>query len=180
MAQNFTDNVPNASHNWDDDLSKMADNFEALKSCFSGSSAPSDAVAGLLWVDTANHLIKVRNEANTAWLSVWDLANNKPVITNLSAEITLAMMAASCADPAAGTAGLRTLGTGATQACAGNDARLGIITGDRLLPVTAGTELTLAIASTQRLVTETTYTKKINRTDTALWYCHGVLYDVYV
>jgi len=84
MAQNFTDNVPNASHNWDDDLSKMADNFAALKSCFSGSSAPSDAVAGLLWVDTANHLIKVRNEANTAWLSVWDWR-----ITSLSSPISV-------------------------------------------------------------------------------------------
>lgn len=36
------------------------------------------------------------------------------------ATITLAKMAASAADPAAGTAGLRSLGTGATQGAAGN------------------------------------------------------------
>jgi hypothetical protein len=52
------------------------------------------------------------------------MANNKPVITNLSDEITGAMIAAAVKDPVAGTAGLRTLGTGAQQACAGNDARL--------------------------------------------------------
>lgn len=40
------------------------------------------------------------------------------------ASITLGKLAVSAADPAAGTAGLRTLGTGATQAAAGTDSRL--------------------------------------------------------
>ena len=51
-------------------------------------------------------------------------------------------------DPTANTAGLRTLGTGAQQACAGNDPRLsavadGSITGAKLVAVAAGTTHTL-------------------------------------
>lgn len=58
-----------------------------------GPSAPSSPFAGMLWFDSANHLLKVRNEANSAWLSIWDLANNKPVITNLTDEILGTMLA---------------------------------------------------------------------------------------
>jgi len=105
------------------DVEKMLD---TLQSSFSGGSAPSSPVAGMWWFDTTANLLKLRNEANNAWLSVWDLANNKPIITNLSDEITVAMIAASAKDPAAGTAGLRTIGTGAVQAAAGNDSRFGV------------------------------------------------------
>jgi len=102
------------------DVEKM---FDALQSSFFGGAAPSNPVAGKWWVDTSANLLKLRNEANNAWLDIWDLANNKPVITNLSNEITVAMVAASAKDPAVGTAGLRTLGTWAVQAAAGNDSR---------------------------------------------------------
>jgi hypothetical protein len=124
MTQNYTDNIPAWGNRVDDDVEKMANNFAALKSSFSGPSAPSNPVAGMWWYDTTAHILKVRNEANNAWLSVWDLANNKPVIANLSNEITGAMINSSLKSPAAGVEGLRRLGTGATEACAGNDARL--------------------------------------------------------
>jgi hypothetical protein len=124
MAQTYTDNCFAPGNVGQTDLGHMEENFAALKSSFSGTTPPSNTVAGMLWLDTTANILKLRNEANNAWLSVWDIANNKPVITNLSAEITLAMMAAACIDAAAGTPSLRTLSTTATTACAGNDARL--------------------------------------------------------
>ncbi|MFA5436149.1 MAG: hypothetical protein WC372_08950 [Candidatus Neomarinimicrobiota bacterium] len=124
MAQDYTTDPYNSAHVVATDMGEINNNFAALKSAFSGATTPANTVAGQWWYDTTAHILKVRNEANTAWLSVWDLANNKPVITNLSAEITGAMIAAAIKDAAAGTASLRTLGTGAAQACAGNDSRL--------------------------------------------------------
>lgn len=124
MSQDYSDDVFGTTQQVQANMQQIEDNFAALKSAFSGAAAPSDPVEGMWWLDTTTHLLKMRNEANSAWLSVWDMANNKPVVANLSNEITGAMIAASAKDPAAGTAGLRTLGTGASQACAGNDARL--------------------------------------------------------
>lgn len=34
----------------------------------SGTSAPSTTYANMVWVDTTNHLVKERNEANSAWI----------------------------------------------------------------------------------------------------------------
>lgn len=156
----WTDGIPDEDNNWDNDLAVISENFAVIKSLFAGASAPSNPVAGQPWPDLTNHLLKIRNEANNAWLSMWDLANNKPVITNLSDEITAAMIASSAKDPAVNVAGLRTLGTGAQQACAGNDDRLGVVTGDRLGVLAAGTEITIGSATTERTITETTYTEK--------------------
>ena len=124
MSQSFTDNVYVGTNVVLTNLGLANDNFAALKSSFSGASTPSNTIAGMWWFDTTTNILKIRNEANNAWQSVWNFANNKPVITNLSNEITNAMCAAALKDPAVGTAGLRTLGTGGAQACAGNDSRL--------------------------------------------------------
>ncbi len=42
-----------------------------------GSSAPSTTYAGQWWHDTSNNLLKVRNAANSAWVTVgeFDVAN---------------------------------------------------------------------------------------------------------
>jgi len=124
MSQDYTDNVFATDHAVQTDMQNVENNFAALKSAFSGATTPADTVAGMWWFDTTTNILKLRNEANNAWQSVWNFASNKPVITNLSAEITGAMIAAALKDPAAGTAGLRTLGTTGVKACAGNDARL--------------------------------------------------------
>ena len=124
MSQDFTDDCFASTNTGTDDLQKIEDNFAALKSSFSGATAPSDLVAGMWWFDTTANILKLRNEANDAWQSVWDFANNKPVIANLSAEITDTMVAAANKDGAANVASMRTLGTTALTACAGNDARL--------------------------------------------------------
>ena len=120
MSQNYTDDCFAPGHVGQTDLQNMENNFAALKSAFSGASAPSNPVAGMIWIDTTNDLLKRYYDGS--WISIWDLANNKPIITNLSNEITCDMIASSCKDAAAGTASLRTLGTGATQAAAGNQA----------------------------------------------------------
>jgi len=122
MSQTYTADVFGAAHVAQTDLQNMEDNFAALKSAFSGAGAPSNTVAGMWWYDTTAHILKVRDEANGAWLNVWDLANNKPVLTN----VVSADFAAAMKDAAAATASLRTIGTTATAACAGNDARLGV------------------------------------------------------
>ncbi len=128
MAQDFTDSRPAWSARVDEDVVIIEKNFAALKSSFSGSTAPASPVAGMWWVDTSTGILKIRNAGNTAWLSVWDLVNNKPVLSGLSGDITATMISSTLKSPAANVEGLRKLGTGATDACAGNDSRLGGVT----------------------------------------------------
>lgn len=124
MSQDYTTDCFNSTNTGTTDLQNIENNFAALKSSFSGATAPSDLVAGMWWFDTTANILKLRNEANDAWQSVWDFANNKPVIANLSGEITDTMVAAANKDGAAATACMRTLGITALTACAGDDARL--------------------------------------------------------
>jgi len=149
MTQNYTDNIPAWGNQVDDDVEKMANNFAALKSCFSGATAPPDAVAGMWWYDTTAHILKVRNEANNAWQSVWDLANNKPIIANN----TLADFNAALKSPAAGTEGFRKLGTGALDAMPGNTSLVppdGSVTAAKLTaPTAALTTLITRIRETE-------------------------------
>lgn len=42
----------------------------AIQSSSSGTAAPSPTVAGMLWYDTTNSVLKRRNTANTAWIDV--------------------------------------------------------------------------------------------------------------
>ena len=42
----------------------------AIQSSSSGTAAPSPTVAGMLWYDTTNSVLKRRNTANTAWIEV--------------------------------------------------------------------------------------------------------------
>ena len=120
MSQTFTDDCYAGGHVAATDLTNMEANFAALKSSFSGAGAPSDPIAGMWWFDTTANILKLRNEANNAWQSVWNFAYNKPVIAN----ILVGDIPAAMKDPAAATAGLRTLGTTSIKACAGNDSRL--------------------------------------------------------
>tara|TARA_Y100001972_G_C7632719_1_gene317632 strand:- start:547 stop:1359 length:813 start_codon:yes stop_codon:yes gene_type:complete len=51
----------------------------AIVSTNSGSSAPSDTFANMLWYDTSNNKLMMRNEANSAWITVFesDQSNNR-------------------------------------------------------------------------------------------------------
>ncbi len=77
MAQNFTDDCFDANHVGQTDLGNIENNFACLKSSFSGTSAPSNPVAGMLWYDTTNNLLKLRNAANNAWLEIYDFGNDR-------------------------------------------------------------------------------------------------------
>ena len=77
MAQNFTDDCFDASHVGQTDLGNMENNFACLKSSFSGTSVPSNPVAGMLWYDTTNNLLKLRNAANNAWLEIYDFGQDR-------------------------------------------------------------------------------------------------------
>ena len=47
--------------------------FSAIATNSSGASAPSTTFANQWWYDTTNNLLKIRNEADTAWITVGEL-----------------------------------------------------------------------------------------------------------
>lgn len=51
----------------------------ALVSTSSGATAPATTFAYMWWADTANDLLKQRNAANSAWISVQKLSTGMPV-----------------------------------------------------------------------------------------------------
>jgi len=73
MSQTYYDDVYSGSMAGATTLQRIENNFAAVKSLWSGATAPSNRVGGMLWVDTTHHLLKLRNEANTSWLTIWDL-----------------------------------------------------------------------------------------------------------
>ena len=50
--------------------------LQALGSLNSGSSAPATTYANMLWYDTTNNTLKMRAEANDAWISIGYLDQN--------------------------------------------------------------------------------------------------------
>lgn len=47
--------------------------LQALASLSSGGTAPSTTYANMLWYDTTNNLLKMRNEADSAWITIGTL-----------------------------------------------------------------------------------------------------------
>ena len=43
---------------------------EAINGIHTGTSAPSPTTTGLVWFDTSNNLIKIRNEADSGWITL--------------------------------------------------------------------------------------------------------------
>jgi len=50
--------------------SDLNDALQALASLSSGSSAPSTTYGNMLWYDTGNNILKMRTEADDAWINV--------------------------------------------------------------------------------------------------------------
>jgi len=70
MAQNYTPNCFNEDGIGFTDLQNMENNFAALRSSFSGSSSPSNPIAGHPWFDTSRKLLKVRSADNDEWFGI--------------------------------------------------------------------------------------------------------------
>lgn len=66
MSQTYTDDVFAGTHAAKTDMQNIEYNFAAIKSSFSGTTAPSNIVGGMPWHDSTAR--KVRNYLNTAWL----------------------------------------------------------------------------------------------------------------
>jgi len=121
-AQTYTDNVYDPSIVASTSLQAMEDNFAALKSCFSGSSSPANPVAGMWWYDTTANILKLRNEANSAWLDVYDFANQGvPLAINCSRTVVggTGITATGSLNGGNVTVGIAPGGVGATQLASG-------------------------------------------------------------
>ena len=67
MAQHDYDIGNQNGANFRSDLNNVLD---AIQTINSGTSEPATKVAYMLWADTTNNLLKVRNGANNAWISL--------------------------------------------------------------------------------------------------------------
>jgi hypothetical protein len=63
--------------------------LKALGSSNSGATAPSTTYANQLWYDTANNIIKIRNEDNDAWISLFTLDQTNDNIEALTVDGTV-------------------------------------------------------------------------------------------
>lgn len=73
----FDPQVPNISHEALADVTAIRENFNQLRKCEAGATEPSNLVAGMFWYDTSANLLKLRDEANSAWQNVWDFGNDR-------------------------------------------------------------------------------------------------------
>lgn len=61
----------------------LNDALGAIASSSSGTTAPSVPYANQLWMDTTNHILKVRNEDNDAWISVATFDQTTDAVTHI-------------------------------------------------------------------------------------------------
>lgn len=66
MSQHDFDIANQSAPNFRSDLNNA---LGALASLSSGATAPSTTYANMLWYDTANNILKMRNEADDAWIN---------------------------------------------------------------------------------------------------------------
>lgn len=64
-------------------------NLQALASTSSGATAPATTYANQLWYDTANDILKIRNEDNDAWISIVTLNQTTDAVTSFANTPTL-------------------------------------------------------------------------------------------
>lgn len=81
QATEFVDDIFGPAHDVQTDMQAIENNFAILRANFAQATQPTNTVAGQWWYDTTAHILKLRNEANTAWQYVWDMANNQPMGT---------------------------------------------------------------------------------------------------
>lgn len=59
--------------------------FAALQSLSSGAAAPSDLVEYMLWYDTTNDALKMRNDADDGWLTVFTVDHTNDRLDTVTA-----------------------------------------------------------------------------------------------
>ena len=64
--------------------SDLNDALQALGSMQSGTSAPATTFANMLWYDTTNNIVKIRNEDNDAWISLFTLDQSTDLLSAIS------------------------------------------------------------------------------------------------
>src|SRR6056297_2481618 len=66
--------------------SDLNDALQALASLSSGSTAPSTTYANMLWYDTSSNTLKMRSEADDAWIDLGTLnqSTNEFEVANLT------------------------------------------------------------------------------------------------
>jgi hypothetical protein len=64
----------------------LNDALVALGSTNSGATAPATTFANQLWYDTANNILKIRNEDNDAWISIVTLDQSADNISSITAQ----------------------------------------------------------------------------------------------
>ncbi len=72
MAQNWEINVYDGNHLVENDMLDVESNFATLRSSFSGTNDAGigSPPGGQLWFDTTDKVLKVRNQAESAWLAL--------------------------------------------------------------------------------------------------------------
>jgi hypothetical protein len=82
----------------------LNDALVALGSTNSGATAPATTYANQLWYDTANNILKIRNEDNDAWISLLTLNQTADTVSEIATAIAT-LGAGSASNPALTTAG---------------------------------------------------------------------------
>lgn len=162
MAQNFTDDCFDASHVGQTDLGNIENNFACLKSSFSGTSAPSNPVAGMLWYDTTNNLLKLRDAANNAWLEIYDFGNDRVAAGKVGTDSLASGAVTDAKVTSVGgskiTAGSIPSGKFQAGAIAGADIADGTITRAKIGAYTAGNYFIIG-SDSEKKIYATSYTK---------------------
>jgi hypothetical protein len=82
----------------------LNDALVALGSTNSGATAPATTYANQLWYDTANNILKIRNEDNDAWISLLTLNQTADTVSEIATAIAT-LGAGSASNPALTTSG---------------------------------------------------------------------------
>ena len=82
----------------------LNDALVALGSTNSGATAPATTYANQLWYDTANNILKIRNEDNDAWISLLTLNQTADTVSEIATAIAI-LGAGSASNPSLTTAG---------------------------------------------------------------------------
>ena len=162
MAQDFTDDCFGTSHVGQTDLTNMENNFACLKSSFSGTSAPSNPVAGMLWYDTTNNILKLRNAGNNAWLEIYDFGNDRVAAGKVGTDSLASGAVTDAKVTSVGgskiTAGSIPSGKFQAGAIAGADIADGTITRAKIGAYTAGNYFIIG-SDSEKTTAATSYTK---------------------